>query len=200
MMLLHGMYSGATFVFVSTACLVFRFELSSKDGRKCKLKETTTTITTATQKLGLLAVGLEGSENIITWYGFFNMHTFILLLGCQEEHVSKRKRHLSISKESDLQEADYYDDVKPQPLSPLKRQPKLPQTFQDSSAGAYKKQISVREFEMPLLGNIVLEGHFMAASEMYGCFMTMSGGLCLNTRLPDNFRVSLCTALRMLAW
>ena len=118
----------------------------------------------------------------------------------QGEHLSKRKRHLSILIGSDLQEADYYDDVKPQPLYPLKKQPKLPQTFQDSSARVYKKEISIREFEMPLLGNIVLEGQFMAASAMYGCFMTMSGSFCLNTKLPDNFRVSLHTALRILTW
>ena len=66
-----------------------------------------------------------------------------------------------------------------------------PQTFQDSSARVYKKQIGIREFAMPLLGNIVLGGQFMAASAMYGCFMTMSGSFCLNNKLPDNFRVSL---------
>ena len=117
-----------------------------------------------------------------------------MLVLFQGEHLSKRKRHLSISKQSDLQEADYYDDVKPQPLSPCKQQPKLPQTFQDSSARVHKKEIGNREFEMPLLGSIVLEGQFMAASAMYGCFMTMSGSFCLNTKLPDNFRVSLSTA------
>ena len=46
---------------------------------------------------------------------------------------------------------------------------------------------------MPLLGSIVLEGKFMPASAMYGCFMTMSGSYCLNAKLPDNFRVSIHT-------
>lgn len=120
------------------------------------------------------------------------IYLFLFLFGLfQGEHLSKRKRHLSVSKGSDLQEADYYDDVKPQPLSPLEQQPKLPQTFQDSSVKVYKKQTDIREFEMPLLGNITLEGQLMAASAMYGCFMTMSGKYCLNTELPENFRVSI---------
>ena len=107
----------------------------------------------------------------------------------QEQHLSKRKRHQSISEGSDLQE-DFYDDVKPQSFSPLEQQPKLPQTFQDSSAKVYKKQITTAEFEMPLLGNITLEGQLLASSAMYGCFMTMSGNYCLNAELPENFRVS----------
>lgn len=135
---------------------------------------------------------MEGSDIVIISMSFLTCNTFIsLLVLFQGEHLSKRKRHLSISEGSDLQEADYYDDVKPQPLYPLKRHPKLPQTFQDSSARVYKKQIGIREFAMPLLGSIVLEGQFMAASAMYGCFMTMSGSFCLNNKLPDNFRVSL---------
>ena len=147
------------------------------------------------------AAGVEGPDIVITSMSFFTCNTFIsLLVLFQGEHLSKRKRHLSISKGSDLQAADYYDDAKPQPLYPLKRQPKLPQTFQDSSARVHKKQISIREFEMPVLGNIVLEGQFMAASAMYGCFMTMSGSFCLNTKLPDNFRVSLYIVLRILTW
>ena len=109
----------------------------------------------------------------------------------QGGHVTKRKRHLSISKGSDLQEGDYYDDSTPQPFSPLEQQPKFPQTFQDKAAKVFKKKTSVREFEMPLLGNIMVEGQLMAASAMYGCFMTMSGSNCLNADLPENFRVSL---------
>ena len=43
---------------------------------------------------------------------------------------------------------------------------------------------------MPLLGNIVFEGQLMPASEMYGCFMTMSKSYSLTADLPENFRVS----------
>ena len=133
-------------------------------------------------------------------YYHVRIHIFACFFFFQGEQLSTRKRHLSISKASDLQEGDYYDDVKPQPLTPLRQQRKLSQTFQDSSARVYKKQINTREFEMPLLGNIVLEGQFMPASAMYGCFMTMSGSYCLNANLPDNFRVSLYTAFRKLNW
>lgn len=197
-MLLHGMNSGGTVIFVLFACLVFRFEISRKDGRKCKLNNNNN----SSKKIRIVNGRSGRVREHRNFYGiFFNMHIFIsLLVSFQGEHLSKGKRHLSVSKESDLQEADYYDDVKPQPLSPLKQQPKLPQTFQDSSARVHKKQISIREFEMPLLGNIVLEGQFMAASGMYGCFMTMSDGFCLNTKLPDNFRVSLYTTLTVLTW
>ena len=82
----------------------------------------------------------------------------------------------------------------PQSFTSPEQQHKLPQTFQDSSARVHKKRISTREFEMPLLGSIVLEGKFMPASAMYGCFMTMAGSYCLNAKLPDNFRVSIHTA------
>ena len=185
-------------------CLPFvSFAISRKDGRKRKLKtKITTTAIQKEKRIGLSALGVEGSENFITLtFVLFNMYPFIsLLVLFQREHLSKRKRHLSISKGSDLQEADYYDDVKPQPLCPLKKHPKLPQTFQDSSARVYKKATSIREFEMPLLGNLVFERQFMAASAMYGCFMTMSGSFCSNTKLPDNFRVSLYIVLRILTW
>lgn len=108
----------------------------------------------------------------------------------QGSHVAKRKRHLSISKICDLEEGDYFENETPQPLSPLEQQPKFPPTFHNKVAKVYKKQTSPREFEMPLLGNIVFEGQLMAASAMYGCFMTMSGKNCFNADLPENFRVS----------
>ena len=61
----------------------------------------------------------------------------------------------------------------------------------------HKKQLSSREFEMPLLGSIVFEGKLLPASAMYGCFMTMSGSYSLNTDLPENFRVSSCMLFSM---
>ena len=108
----------------------------------------------------------------------------------QGGHRAKRKRLLSVSKGSDLQEADYYD-VKSQLSPSLDEQPKLPQTFQEKAGGGHKTQTSIREFDMPLLGNIMMKGQLMAASAMYGCFMTMSGSYSLNADLPENFRVSL---------
>ena len=91
----------------------------------------------------------------------------------------------------DLEGGEYYENETQQTYSPMEQQPKFPQTFHDKVAKVYKKQTSFREFEMPLLGNIVFVGKLMAASAMYGCFMTMSGKNCFSADLPENFRVSL---------
>lgn len=116
----------------------------------------------------------------------------LFFISFQGGHFPQRKRHLSVSKGSDFQDNDFYSDVKPHPSALLETEPKIPETFQDKAAMEHKRQTGFREFEMPLLGNIVLEGQLLPASGMYGCFMTMSGSYSLNADLPDNFRVSFC--------
>ena len=67
----------------------------------------------------------------------------------------------------------------------------LSQTYQDASGLGRSREIEVETFVMPLLGNVVFDGKLMAASEMFGCFMTMPPSYSRNTDLPENFRVRL---------
>ena len=106
----------------------------------------------------------------------------------QGNHLPKGRRHHLVLEGEDLQEADYYSDATR--FSSLEEQSKLQETFQDSVGIEHKKELTCKEFEMPLLGNIVFEGQLMPSSEMYGCFMTMSKSYSLTADLPENFRVS----------
>ena len=94
-----------------------------------------------------------------------------------------------MSKGSDLQDGDFYRSDSPHLVHSLDSQRKLPETFQDTEAMEHKRQPSTTEFQMPFLGSIILEGKFLPASAMYGCFMTMSGTCSSIGTLPDNFRV-----------
>ena len=106
----------------------------------------------------------------------------------QGNHLAKARRHHVVLEGGDLQEADYYSDASR--VSSLEEQSKLQETFQDRVEIEHKKELRCKEFKMPLLGNIVFEGQLMPASEMYGCFMTMSKSYSLTADLPENFRVS----------
>ena len=67
----------------------------------------------------------------------------------------------------------------------------LPKTSEVKTTKPLAKPTDWKGFEMPFVGHIVLEGQFMAASAMYGCFMTMSSNCLLGkTDMPENFRVS----------
>ncbi|XP_029192398.2 LOW QUALITY PROTEIN: dynein heavy chain domain-containing protein 1-like [Acropora millepora] len=107
------------------------------------------------------------------------------------DHLPQRKRHLSVSRDSDLQDGDYYHSDSQLEASSLESQQKLPDTFQNTATMEHKRHPSCSEFQMPLLGSIVFEGQLLPASAFYGCFMTMSGTCSTMGNLPDNFRAHL---------
>lgn len=96
-----------------------------------------------------------------------------------------------MSRDSDLQDGDFYHSDSQPVASSLKSQQKLPETFQNTATMEFKRHPSCSEFQMPLLGSIVFEGQLLPASAFYGCFMTMSGTCSTMGNMPDNFRVIL---------
>ncbi|XP_073235787.1 dynein heavy chain domain-containing protein 1-like [Porites lutea] len=154
-------------------------------------------VTTQYTARGFHKPGTQEADNVkrrssITTLHFLPNETFIpgskpdSLLG---NHLAKGRRHHVVLEGGDLQEADYYSDA-PR-VSSLEEQSKLQETFQDRVEIEHKKELRCKEFKIPLLGNIVFEGQLMPASEMYGCFMTMSKSYSLTADLPENFRAQL---------
>jgi hypothetical protein len=106
------------------------------------------------------------------------------------QEMQHQRRRLSVTEAYNIPESSYYQvHNKPTTNDSTPGDHILDKTFQDDNGSVRYKDTSPLTFSMPLLGNIVFDNQLLAASAMYGCFMTMSSYYNSNAHIPENLKV-----------
>lgn len=108
------------------------------------------------------------------------------------QELKHQRRRLSITESENILESSYYQTSnKPAKNTPSSSDDQiLNVTFLDTKGSVRYRDATPDCFTMPLLGNIVFNSQLMAASEMYGCFMTMSLYSNSSAYIPENLKVN----------